>query len=76
MVTIHVQLIGDQALLPRSELERLVELARKREAIELELDEDDLPTSMIMRLAEQGGAFDFWKEEGENIYSAEDGEPV
>jgi len=30
----------------------------------------------IMQLAEQSGAFDFWKEEGENIYSIEDGEPV
>ena len=76
MATIHAQLIGDQALLPRSELERLVELARQSEAIDLELQEDDVPTRAIMRLAEQGGAFDFWKEEGENIYSAQDGEPV
>ena len=30
----------------------------------------------IMRLAEPGGAFDFWMEAGEDIYSAEDGEPV
>jgi hypothetical protein len=30
----------------------------------------------MMRLAEEGGAFDFWKEEGEDIYSAEDGEPI
>ncbi len=29
-----------------------------------------------MRLAGQGGAFDFWLEEGEDIYSVEDGEPV
>jgi hypothetical protein len=30
----------------------------------------------MMRLAQQGGAFDFWKEEGEAIYSAEDGEAL
>jgi hypothetical protein len=29
-----------------------------------------------MRLVEQGGAFDFWLEDGEDIYSAQDGEPV
>jgi hypothetical protein len=48
MTTIHVQCIGDKALLPQSEFERLVE---------------------------QSGAFDFWQE-GEDIYSIEDGEPV
>jgi hypothetical protein len=76
MATIHAQLIGDHALLPRRELERLVELARQTEAIDLELHEDDVPTRAMMRLAEQGGAFDFWKQEGENIYSAQDGERV
>jgi hypothetical protein len=38
--------------------------------------DDDVPTVDIMRLVEQGRAFDFWKEEGEEIYSAGDGEPV
>ena len=38
--------------------------------------EDDVPTLGIMRLMEQGDAFDFWKEEGEDIYSAADGDPV
>ena len=38
--------------------------------------EEDLPTIDMMRLAEQGGAFDFWTEEGEDIYTLEDGEPV
>jgi hypothetical protein len=76
MAVIHAQLIGDQAVLARSDLEHLVEIARQSEAIDLELHEDDVPTSAIMRLAEQGGAFDFWKDEGENIYSAQDGEPL
>jgi hypothetical protein len=39
------------------------------------MQEDDVPTLGIMRLAEQSGAFDFWQE-GEDIYSIEDGEPV
>ncbi len=73
---IHAQLFNDGAMLPRSEFERLVELARKSEEVEVHLQEDDAPTQSIMRLAEQGGAFDFWQDEGENIYSAEDGEPI
>jgi hypothetical protein len=40
------------------------------------MHDDDVPPLGIMRLAEQGGAFDFWTEAGEDIYCAEDGEPV
>jgi hypothetical protein len=76
MTTIHGQLIGNQVLLPRNELEHLVELARQSGAVELQLLEDDVPNSAVTRLAEQGGAFDFWNQEGENIYSAQDGEPL
>jgi len=76
MTTVHAQVVGDTALLPRAEFERLVELARQSEEIELHLLEDDLPTRSIMRLAEQSSAFDFWREKGEDIYSAEDGEPL
>jgi hypothetical protein len=76
MTTIHVQCIGDKALLPQSEFERLVELAQHYEEITVQMQEDDVPTLGIMRLAEQSGAFDFWQEEGEDIYSIEDGEPV
>jgi hypothetical protein len=75
-MTIHAQLIGDQAVLPRSELERLLEIARQSEPIEVEFSEQDVSTREMMRLAEQGGAFEFWKEEAENIYSAQDGEPL
>ena len=76
MTTTHVQCIGDKALLPQSEFERLVELAQRYEEITVQMQEDDVPTLGIMRLAEQSGAFDFWQEEGEDIYSIEDGEPV
>lgn len=76
MTTIHVQRIGDKAVLPQSELARLVELARQCEEIAVQMHEDDVPTLGIMRLVEQAGAFDFWMEDGENIYTAEDGEPV
>ena len=69
ITTIHVQCIGDKALLPQSEFERLVELAQRYEEITVQMQEDDVPTLGIMRLAEQSGAFDFWQEEGEDIYS-------
>ena len=76
MTTVHAQLIGDKVVLSRDEFECLVELARRSERIELQIEEDDVPTAAIMRLAETGGAFDFGKEEGEDLYSEEDGEPV
>jgi hypothetical protein len=76
MTTIHVQRIGDKALLSQLDFERLLELARRHEEIALQRDEEDVPTLGIMRLMEQGGAFDFWKEPGEDVYSAEDGEPA
>jgi hypothetical protein len=76
MTTVHAQLIGDKAVLSRDEFECLGELARRSERIELQVEEDDVPTAAIMRLAETGGAFDFWKEEGEDLYSEEDDEPV
>ena len=76
MTTIHVQRIGDQTLLPQSEFEQLVELARQREEIAVEVQNEDMPTLAVMRLAEQGGAFDFWMDQGEDVYFAHDGEPV
>lgn len=78
MTTIHAQRIGDNVLLPLGELQGLVDLARRSEEVELQVRgvDDDLPTVAIMRLAEESGAFDFWAEEGEDIYSAEDGEPL
>ncbi|MEW6349396.1 MAG: hypothetical protein AB1646_10065 [Thermodesulfobacteriota bacterium] len=76
MDTIHVQNIGDKALLPRSELERLVESARRHDEVGVHVKEDDLPTTGLMCLAEQGGSFAFWIDPGEDIYSEEDGEPL
>ncbi|MBI3800037.1 MAG: hypothetical protein HY268_24065 [Deltaproteobacteria bacterium] len=71
MTTLHAQLIGDKAVLPRAEFERLVELARRSEEVELQTDEEDVPTVGILRLAEEGGAFD-WLAEEEDLYTAND----
>jgi hypothetical protein len=76
MVTIHAQLHGEKALLQRQDLERLLALAQRAEAVELCIDDEDVSAADMMRLAERGGSFEFWHEAGEDIYSATDGEPV
>lgn len=70
-MTIHAQCIGDNVLVSRSDLEQLLELARRGGAVDLAWLEDDWPTGGLMRLAEQGGAFDFWRDKGEDLYSIE-----
>jgi hypothetical protein len=76
MQTIHARLIGDQAVVSRAQLEHLLELARRSEPVEVSWQEDDLPTRGMMGLAEQGGAFRFWEEAGEDLYTLEDGEAL
>jgi len=71
MTTVHAELIGNKALLSRNDLERLMELARRTEAVTLETTEEDVPTFGIMRLAEQGGAFD-WLADEEDLYTVLD----
>ena len=76
MTRIRAKLIGEKAVLSRAELERLVDLARRSGEVELQVSEEDVLALEVMRLAEQSGAFDFWKEKGEDIYTPQDGEPV
>jgi hypothetical protein len=71
MTTVHAEMVGDKALLPRADFERLVELARRSEMVDVLTSEADVPTWGIMRLAEQGGAFD-WLADEEDLYTAED----
>jgi hypothetical protein len=71
MTIVHAQLVGEKAVLPRAEFERLMELARQMEPIELHVEEDDVPAFGIMRLAEHGGAFD-WLASEADLYSIED----
>ena len=37
---------------------------------------DDLPASLLARVAEEGKTFDFLADPREDLYSLEDGEPV
>lgn len=70
-VTLHVQWLGDKALLPREELERLVELARRSEAIAVETNDDENITAGIQLLAAQSGAF-AWLADEPDLYSLDD----
>lgn len=71
MTIVHAQLVGNQAVLPRAEFGRLMELARRSEEIDLQVDEESIPTLGIMRLAEQGGAFD-WLAQDDDLYTVDD----
>jgi hypothetical protein len=71
MTVVHAQWVGNQAVLSRAEFERLMELARQSEEIELRVEEDEVPTLGIMKLAEQGGAFD-WLANEDELYRVDD----
>lgn len=76
--------------LPDEKLERLVEVAARREREPQTMleayvdyllaggtpveDTDDVPTAVLQRLAELGGSFDWLKDEP-NLYTVDDGEP-
>ncbi len=76
MTTIHAQLMGDKALVTRADLEQLVALAGGPEQIDLHLHEDDVPSAAWTQFLQSAGAFDFWHDQGEDIYTAKDGEPL
>jgi hypothetical protein len=76
MTIIHAQWIGEQAVLPKQDFERLLELARRSESVDVQVTDDDLSAQAMMRLAESSGAFEFWNAAAEEIYSVQDGEPI
>ncbi len=62
----------NQIIISASDLQKLVEMAQKVEPIEIEIEEDGFQINDLMRLAENGGAFDFLHDEGEDIYTLDD----
>lgn len=73
MVRVHAQPVGAaKALVDRADLQRLVEAARRVEEVELVETEDGLPTEGLMRLAQEGGSFDFLADPREDLYSLSD----
>lgn len=75
MATVHAELKGDKAVLTRKEFERLLELARRSEPVEVQPVNGEREAAFA-RLAVEGGAFDFWKDAEEEVYSSRDGEAV
>lgn len=76
MTIIHAKQVDGQAVLPLEDFQRLLTLACKSEPVDVQTPGGELFAPTMMRLAESGGAFDFWKEPGEDVYSAGDGEPI
>lgn len=73
MVKVHTQPIGpDKAIVDRKELEKLVEVARQVEEVQLIETGDDLPLAGLMRLVEEGGSFQFLEDPREDIYTTDD----
>lgn len=75
MATVHAELTDDKAVLRRDEFDRLLELARRTEQVEVQPEQDNTEAGLA-RLAQQGHGFDFWAENGEEIYSNQDGEAI
>lgn len=48
----------------------------EHQRLEIFILEDDLPSSLIARVAEQGGSYDFLRHPDEDIYTTDDGEEV
>ncbi len=59
----------NQVIISAEDLRKLVEIAQKVEPIEVK--ENDFDDADLMRLAENGGAFDFLRDEAD-IYSIKD----
>lgn len=73
MIKVHTQSVGpDKAIVDRKELQKLVEVARKIEEVQLIEGAEDLPPAGLMRLVEEGGSFQFLDDPREDIYTADD----
>ena len=71
MTTIHVTEVGNRALIDRDELNKLIELAKCGDDVNLEITGDEVTTQDLMRLADAGGAFD-WLHDEPDLYSEAD----
>ena len=73
MVKIHAEPVGpDKALVSLEELGKLIEAARKVEEVEVVEFDDDLPAEGLMRIATEGGSFQFLEDPREDLYTVDD----
>lgn len=71
MTAVHARIAEREAILSREDFDRLMELARASDEVELRAETDDVPVLGIMNLAEEGGAFDFLSQD-EDVYTVDD----
>jgi len=73
MVKVHAQQVGpEKALVDRGELQRLIEVARQVEKVELIEIQEDLPAEGLMRLVQEGGSFSYLADPREDVYTLND----
>jgi hypothetical protein len=73
MVKVHVRQVGpEKALVDREVLQRLIEVTRQVEEVELIQVQDDLPTEGLMRLLQEGGSFSYLADPREDVYTLND----
>jgi hypothetical protein len=73
MVRVHAQPVStEKALVDRAELQRLIDVARRVEEVELIEVQDDLPTEGLMRLVQEGGSFSYLADPREDVYTLSD----
>lgn len=73
MVKVHAQQVGpEKALVDRGELQRLIDVARQVEEVELIEVQDDLPTEGLMRLVKESGSLSFLADPREDVYTLND----
>jgi hypothetical protein len=73
MVKVHAQAVGgEKAIVDRAELDRLIEVARQVEDVEVVEVQDDLPVEGLMSLALEGGSLTYLADPCEDIYSVND----
>lgn len=68
---VHAQVTDREAVLPRKDFDRLLQMARLAGEVEVRTERDEIPTHGVMVVAEQGGAFD-WLADEEDLYTVSD----
>jgi hypothetical protein len=70
MVKVHAQQVGpEKTLVDREELQRLIDVARQVEEVELIEVQDDLPAEGLTRLVEEAGSLSFLADPREDVYT-------
>jgi hypothetical protein len=73
MLRLRIERISpNQAIIDLAALDALINVAKKMDEIEIAEVINDLPIEGLMKLAETSGAFDFLKDEREDIYTVDD----